>query len=125
MYKYIYYQYFCFSKFVKDNVPGSNFHNSSFDAVLLLSIMEFLNIVTFGIWAKTPIITLSQNLDLLLLGIILLGFNSFYFLSGKRYRKLNEQCDVNELNKKSISGIFTIVYSILSLYLFYLVHSSK
>jgi hypothetical protein len=87
--------------------------------------MEFLNIATFGIWIKIPIITLSQNLDLLLLGIILLGFNSLYFLYGKRYLKLNEQCDVRELSKKSISGIFTIAYSILSLYLFYLVHSSK
>lgn len=125
MYKYIYYQYFCFSKFFKDNVPGSNFHNSPFDAVLLLSLMEFLNLVTIGIWIKFPIITISRNLDLLLLGIILLVFNSFYFLYDKRYLRLNEHCDVNKSIMKSMSGIFTIVYSILSLYLFYLVHSSK
>lgn len=125
MYEYIYHQYFCFSKFFKDNVPGSNFHNSPFDAVLLLSLMEFLNLITIGIWIKFPIITLSRNLDLLLLGISLLGFNSFYFLYGKRYLRINEQCNGKEAYKKSISGIFTIVYSILSLYLFYLVHSAK
>lgn len=125
MYKYIYYQYFCFSKFFRDNVPGSNFHNSPFDGVLLLSLMEFLNIVTIGIWIKISIITVSHNLDMFLLGLILFGLNSLYFLREKTYVKIIDKCKEGDELKKTISRIFTIIYSILSCYLFFLVHSSK
>lgn len=124
MYEYIYYHYFYFSKFFRDHVPGSMFHNCSFDAVMLLSIMEFLNIITFGIWIKISIVTVSYNLDMFLLGLILFGFNSLYFLKKKRYIMIIDKCNEGDEPEKTISRIFTIIYSILSCFLFYLVHSS-
>lgn len=125
MYEYIYYHYFYFSKFFRDHVPGSMFYDSPFDAVMLLSLMEFLNIVTFGAWIKISVITVSHNLDMFLLGLTIFGLNSLYFLKKKSYIKIINKCKDGDELKKTISRIFTVIYSILSCYIFYLVHSSN
>jgi hypothetical protein len=122
MYENIYYQYFLFSKFFRDNVPGSILYNSSFDAAFLLSLMEFLNLVVIGTLLKMPVITTNHNLDMFLLALILIGLNLFYFKYSKRYIKIIEQCDKEGDSKKSLYRIFTIIYSIISFLFFYLVH---
>ncbi len=125
MYHFFFFFYYCISRFFKENVSlGLGSHNHPFDAVLLLSIMGFFNIVSLGIWIKIPVFTTNHNLDMVLVGIGLLGANFFYFFYGKRYLRVIEECKkANEL-KKSLFRILIIVYTLLSIYLFYWTHSS-
>lgn len=124
MYHFFYFFYYCFSRFFKDNVPGSIFYNSYSDAVILLSLMEFFNIVSLGIWIKIPVFTTNHNLDMVLVGIGLLGVNFFYFFYGKRYLRVIEYCEKTTSGKKSLFRILAIVYTLLSIYLLYCTHSS-
>lgn len=124
MYNFLYYNYFCFAKFFKANVPGSFYYNTSLDGVLELSLMEFLNVVALAIWMEVPCVTTTYNLDLVLLGIIILGLNSLYFLHNKRYKIIVENCDKADSYKKAIYRTLTVFYSFMSFYLFYLAHSS-
>lgn len=124
MYQFLYYNYYNFAKTIKENVSTSIFYNTSLDAVILLSQMEFLNLVALGIWLKIPHITTNYNLDMTLLGIGLLSFNSLYFLRKNRYVEILENCRKMEPSKKMYLGLITIAYSLLSYSLFFLAHSS-
>jgi len=94
MYHFFFFFYYCLSRFFKENVSlGLGSHNHPFDAVLLLSIMEFFNIVSLGIWIKIPVFTTNHNLDMVLVCIGLLGINFFYFFYGKRYLRVIEYCE--------------------------------
>lgn len=124
MYNFFYYNYYSLARFFKANVPGSFFYNTALDGVIVLSLMEFLNIVALGIWLQIPCITTNYNLDMALLGIALLGLNSLYFLRNKRYAEIVGDCEKAETTKKRLLRILTIVYSALSFCVFFLVHSS-
>jgi len=124
IYNFIYYNYYCLARFFKVNVPGSFFFNTSIDGVIVLSLMEFLNIVAFGIWLKVSIITTTYALDMTILGIILLTLNSLYFLRNKRYVIIVENCEKAEVPKKRALRTITIAYSVLSFIIFFLAQSS-
>jgi hypothetical protein len=124
MCQFLYYNYYNFAKTIKENVSTSIFYNTSLDAVILLSQMEFLNLVSLGIWLNIPHITTSYNLDMILLGIGLLSFNTLYFLRKKRYMEILEKYRKMEPSKKLNLSLITIAYSLLSYLLFFMAHSS-
>lgn len=123
MYKFIFYPYYLFAKLCKEKMYLTMFQDPPFDAVMILSLMEFLNIVTLGIVLRVPCITTNHNLDMTLLAIIIFGFNYFYFLYKRRYLKLISDCDSTEIAKSFFLGIVALVYTTCSFFFFYLASS--
>jgi len=123
MYKFVFYQYYLFAKHYKENVYISFFQDPPFDAVMIVSLMEFLNVVTLGIVLRFPRITTNHSLDMTILAVIIFGFNYFYFLYKKRYLKLISKCDNTGNARSLLLAIFAIGYVICSCFFFYLVSS--
>jgi len=117
MYKLIFHQYYNFSAFCKDSFPGSFIRHLEYDALMLLSGMEYFNVLTIIKWAKIPIITTTLNLDHLITGIIIVGTNYLIFIYKKRHTKIIEECNQKNWFVKSLSSVFVIFYTFSSFYL--------
>jgi hypothetical protein len=114
MYNLAYYNYYKFSKYMKENTSSPLFYNTALEGVILLSSMEFFNLVTIGLWVKLPPLITTHLLDVTLAGIALLGANSFYFLRHKRYIKIVIDCDNSTPFIKKSSTVVIVLYSAIS-----------
>jgi hypothetical protein len=122
LYKLVYYHYYRFSLIVKNNFPGSILYNTGSDAVMILSVLELMNVVTLGLYLKIEPITTTYHLDIALVFIVLLFINYLHFLRGKRYIKIIE---VAQTKSSVFSLMVTILYTVASLYYFYSLHSAS
>lgn len=124
MYRFIYYNYFRFAKLFKDNIPGSMFYNTPEDAVFLVSLVEFLNVISICILIKIHYVVFNSTVDMILLGAILYLLNAYIFLRKKKYARIIEACSSANQTTKNIMTIIAILYSVLSIFLFCVVHST-
>jgi hypothetical protein len=115
MYNSFFYQFYKFSSFIKSSW-GPISMDPHFDAVMILTILELINFISFGKWLKIPYITTSYYFDIFLLGICIFGFNIWHFLYKKKYIQIIEKCKNDKPLKKSIYGIIALCYTIGSWY---------
>lgn len=120
MFKILYSNFYSFSKFIKENTPGSIFHDPAFDAIVLLSGFEFLNVASVVIYFRLGSLTNKASLDVLLGFIILLVCNYFIFVFKKRKVKL-----LTENSNTVLSSLFTLLYVVSSIIVFYNIHSGN
>ncbi len=120
MFKTLFYSFYSFSEFMKSNIPGGIFHDPKFDALILLSVFEFLNISSAVIYFKIGNITTNTTIDVILGLITLIMSNYFIFVFKDRHLKIFKE------NLDTISSIsFTLVYVALSIFVFYNIHSGN
>lgn len=122
MYQFVYFQYYLFSAFADKYFSSVTFSDPPQAAALLLSFIEFFNIVTLALWFEIPAFTTIPILDMLLLCIILLFTNMVYFFYNKRYKRIEERYENLAHLVQFLYAAFTIVYSISSFFIFYKVN---
>lgn len=125
VYHLVFYNYYCFSRFVGKNTYSHFFRDPSWAGVILLSAMMLFNVIAVGIWLRVPYLTTSYNLDVALTGIIIWALNAIYFIGNKRYLKIVDEYDKSTSPRLFDFQMITVVYSILSCLLFYWIHSQK
>jgi len=124
MYDLIFYHYYCFARLIKQNIPGSLFHFTLFDSILLLSMFEFLNIVSIAIFFKIKCITTTYALDMTLLMCFLMTMNGLIFKAKNRYLKIIKKIEEERKIDTFFSFNFTLIYSALSVFIFYKIYKS-
>ena len=120
----IYYILYLFSLYMSKTISSSIFVKPKFDAVFLLSSLELLNISSVWIYFSMPSLTSNTDLDVLLCSVLLLLANGLFFFKKERHDKISTRYE-NDNGAKSTAKFITVVYSLLSVIIFYLIHSSK
>jgi len=120
IFNFIYAGFYQLSEIIRNNIRGSIFYEPAFDATILLSCFEFLNIISIRLYFNLKITSGNYKLDMLLTAIILFGSNSIIFLWKKRYAKIAKEMG-------SRYDIFCLVgaiaYAILTVCVFCYLHS--
>ena len=122
MYNYYYYKLYNFVKSIKENIKGSALSSIEFDPIFLFSIFESLNIATLWLIFDFESITTNYNLDFLIVFLIFLSFNYLYFIKNKKYKIIIKKCRNKNINFQLVGDIVSIIYTILSIYLFVKFH---
>lgn len=116
IYNLMYVGFYRFARLIKSNIPGSIFYNTPLDAIILMSALELINVISIWLHFKLKPVLGNYNLDMLLTGFVLLGTNYFIFLKGKRYQKIVSKVEA-ENDVSCTVGV--IVYTALTLCVFY------
>jgi hypothetical protein len=122
MYNYYYYKLYNFVKSIKENIKGSALSSIEFDPIFLFSIFESLNIATLWLIFDFESITTNYNLDFLIVFLIFLSFNYLYFIKNEKYKIIIKKCRNKNINFQLVGDIVSIIYTILSIYLFVKFH---
>lgn len=122
MYDLVFYHYYCFARFLKQSIPGGLFHFTLFDSILLLSMFEFLNIVSIALFLKVRCVTTTYALDMALLMCLLMIVNALWFGSNQRHLKILKKIEEERKVDTFYSFGFTLVYSALTVFAFYKVY---
>lgn len=110
---------------MKENVPGSIFHNAGLDSVIILSSLEFLNIATLWLYWDFKSVTGNNSLDVLLGFGFFFILNYFYFIQNERYKNIIEASKSKPKRIKFFVQYGTLVYVALTILFFYLIHSQQ
>jgi hypothetical protein len=99
------------------------FYNTLLDSIILLSVFELLNICTVWLFWDIDSLTNNYDLDTILCLLSLLGVNYSYFFFEKRYERVIHEYDGKSELKKTVGTVLTITYVLITLYLFFSIHS--
>lgn len=121
MYKFLFYHYYMFFNYFKELMPSSIFSERFLPTILLLSGLEVFNMMSLGRWLDVLYLKCYTERDFILLCILVSGGNALFFLYKKRYRKMLENCEKSNGNIKFVTGILTLVYTILTIYIWSIV----
>jgi hypothetical protein len=117
MYLLLFIQLYSFSNYIGIKTRSTFFFIPELSSVLILSGLEFLNIVTICKFFELQIT--YKNFESLTF-IIILVFNYFYFLHRKRYEKMMKKKVFKELEEfYGMIGSFS--YVVLTVIFFFLV----
>jgi hypothetical protein len=100
------------------------FSDTPFDAVALLSIIEFINIVTICIYYNIRI-SRNSNFDMFIGISILLSLNALAFLNNKRYKTVVQKFSNSDLKNEELYTIAVVIYTLVTISIFYIVHKGK
>lgn len=116
----LYYQLYRFSKFMKA-IGSTPFIRPHGDAIILLTAFELLNVSTIWLILFDKSITGNYNLDVVICTISILIINAYWYLYNQHYKKIIQKFEVK---KEELSiNIISILYIIITVLSFYLVHS--
>jgi hypothetical protein len=103
---------------------GSNylFVKPHIDAIFLLTAFELLNIITIWLIFSFDSITGSWDADVVIAVILLFVLNTIGKLHNHRYKKVIEKWE--NKNAKSFFSTIVILYVIISIVSFYIIHSN-
>lgn len=125
MYYFVFFQLFQLSKYIKDNIPGSIFYDTVFDGIMLLSVFEILNIAS--IWLYFDITSIFNNITTdFILGLLgLFTINYFIFMYKDRYKEIIKTCDSKLSWYRIIGQAISLIYTVGTVYVFYILHSGN
>jgi hypothetical protein len=109
---------------MSETIPSSLFVKPKWDAVILLSSLEFLNMASVWIYFSLSYSTGNKKLDVLIVLITLILFNGIYFVKNDRFKRFSKLYEDNPRAKNS-AKLITITYCLGSIIIFSLVHSSN
>lgn len=119
--KYLFFNYYELLDTIKGIDIDRGRHIVWLNAIFALGALLCVNVASFLIYFEIPAITKEQNTDIFM-SLIIINL-ILYFLYGwrKRYKKIVDDCLKMKESLKTISALLTIVYTLASLYIFYVV----
>lgn len=100
---------------MKEEFPGIRLNDPPFDAAILLTIIQVVNVITIFNLLKINHVTYTQSSDILFVSIILFSINYYLYMYKQKYKFIIEIIHMNKYKK--LYYILSFTYIVLSIYL--------
>ncbi|MFZ4399873.1 MAG: hypothetical protein ACOYO1_07555 [Bacteroidales bacterium] len=101
----------------KSDNPEFDIKSRTFSSISIISALGYINVLTFGILFHIE--TKINSLFIMSIGLIIYFSNYFYFYKLKRYLSIISTNQEFTTQKMRLYSIYTIIYSGLSIFLFF------